>query len=270
MPELFEAIYQLPEKHWMISLLKEIERLSIRMTDRALTPNLSFQQVFESRSCEVGKMGIVMNSPEETVFRADVKPAELPFVSGNTHPFRVLHHGSIVHRHGLDILVEAVAIANRTIPSIELFFCGRTNAYLEEVLARASELGIGDKVFHLGSMPQADIARVVSACDLGVIPNRLSPFTAINMPTRIFEYLAMDRPVICPSTRGIRDYFDDGNMLFFEPGNPADLAKQIVWVHENKSAAQNLVRSGQKVYQKQVWGRQREHFLDLVEELVVV
>lgn len=268
MPELFQAIYGLQESHPMTSLLKEVERLSIRCADRVLTPNLAFLRVFESRSCEPGKIGIVMNSPKESIFRPHAEPAPLPDAGAGPKSFRVLHHGSIVHRHGLDIAVEAVAIAAQHIPLIRFFICGRGNSYLEEVLQLASRLGIEDRVTFLGPKHQDEVARIVGACDLGVIPNRLSPFTQINMPTRIFEYLAMDRPVISPSTIGIRDYFDDSNMLFFNPDDPADLARQIVWVHENPDAVPVLVERGKAVYQEQTWNRQRDRFLKIAEELI--
>jgi hypothetical protein len=74
--------------------------------------------------------------------------------------------------------------------------------------------------------------------------------------------------VISPSTVGIRDYFNDSNMLFFRPGEPADLARQIVWVYENPAAVPALVQRGQVVYRQQLWSRQREHFLNVAEELL--
>jgi glycosyltransferase involved in cell wall biosynthesis len=268
MPELYQAIYGFSGDHWMVSLLKEIERQSIRSADRVLTPNLAFQRIFESRSCAPGKMEIVMNSPEETIFRDDTPAAVLPPPPVGGQPFRVLHHGSIVHRHGLDIAIEALAIARRELPALQFFICGRPTPFLDEVLALAATRGLGEVVHFLGPKTQPEVAALVAACDLGVIPNRLSPFTSVNMPTRIFEYLAMNRPVIAPVTEGIRDYFDDGNLIFFEPDNPADLARHIVWVARNPAAAATVVKQGQLVYQEQVWARQREHFLNLVEVLL--
>lgn len=268
MPELYQAIFGFSDAHWMVSLLKEIERLSIRSADRVLTPNLAFQRIFERRSCVPGKVEIVMNSPEETIFREGTPAAVLPLPSGGGQPFRMLHHGSIVHRHGLDIAVEAFALARAELPALQFFICGRRTAYLDEVLALAASRGVGEAVHFLGPKTQPEVAALVAACDLGVIPNRLSPFTSVNMPTRIFEYLAMNRPVIVPVTEGIRDYFDDGNLMFFAPNDPADLARQILWVARNPGAAATLVKRGQLVYQRQIWSRQREQFLGLVRNVL--
>ena len=64
-----------------------------------------------------------------------------------------------------------------------------------------------------------EIVKEIEKCDLGIIPNQRNAFTDINTPTRVFEYLAMGKPVIAPSTEGIRDYFDNDSLLFFEAGN---------------------------------------------------
>lgn len=268
MPELYQAIYGLGEDHWMVSLLKELERQSIRFADRVLTPNLAFQRIFEQRSCDPGKIEIVMNSPEESVFMEDVPPAPLPPPPGDGPPFRVLHHGLIAHRHGLDIAIEAVAIAQQTIPTIQFIICGWPTPCLDEVLALAAGRGLSEVVLYLGPKTQPEIAAHVAACDVGVIPNRLSPFTAINMPTRIFEYLAVDRPVITPATEGIRDYFDESSLIFFRPDDAADLARQLIWVAQHPKEAADRVKSGKVVYRQQVWERQREHFLQLVKTLL--
>ena len=60
-----------------------------------------------------------------------------------------------------------------------------------------------------------EIVAAIGDCDLGIIPNHRNIFTEINTPTRIFEYLALAKPVIAPKTQGIQDYFgDDRSDLF--------------------------------------------------------
>ena len=80
--------------------------------------------------------------------------------------------------------------------------------------------------FH-GFKSLPEIAACISTIDVGLIPNRSSSFTQINFPTRIFEYLAMHKPVIVPDTQGIQDYFGARrNSLYFKAGDDADLAQK--------------------------------------------
>ncbi len=69
MPELMMSIFRLSPNHGLVRLLRVLERLSIGFADLALTPNISFKNVFVSRSCRTEKMQIIMNSPERAYFR---------------------------------------------------------------------------------------------------------------------------------------------------------------------------------------------------------
>ena len=64
------------------------------------------------------------------------------------------------------------------------------------------------------------------------------------MPTRIFENLAMDRPVVVPNTKGIRDYFDQSQAIFFEPDNVDSLARAIEWAYLHPGETQEILANG--------------------------
>ena len=112
------------------------------------------------------------------------------------------------------------------------------------------------------------IAEAVAACDLGVVPNLRTVFTEINLPTRIFEYVALGKPVIVPETQGIRDYFDTDSMLFFKGGDVEGLAAQIQWVFDNPQKARTLVRAGQEIYRCHLWKEEERRLIALVSRLV--
>ena len=80
--------------------------------------------------------------------------------------------------------------------------------------------GLTSAVQYLGPIRLEDIVGAIEDCDVGVIPNQRSVFTEINTPTRIFEYLAVGKPVIAPRAGGIRDYFDEESLIFFASSMP--------------------------------------------------
>jgi glycosyltransferase involved in cell wall biosynthesis len=135
-------------------------------------------------------------------------------------------------------------------------------------MASVQARGLGRAVDYLGPKRIEDIARAIEDCDVGIIPNRRSLFTELNTPTRIFEYLALGKPVIAPRAAGIRDYFDDDALVYFELGDAADLARRIehVWAHPHD--ALEVVRRGQAVYRAHTWRREREAFLRQADGLL--
>src|SRR6202012_226609 len=128
-------------------------------------------------------------------------------------------HGLLVERHGLDLAIQAMARLRQRLPGLQLHLYGEPTEYLKTIRQLVWELGLTGAVHYHGFKPLGEIAADISRIDLGLLPNRVSPFTQINFPTRIFESLAMHKPVLVPATVGIRDYFNDDDMLFFEGGN---------------------------------------------------
>jgi len=266
MPELMMSIYGLAADRGAVRLLRMLERCSIRFAHLVLTPNITFKHLFVSRGCPPDKMQIVMNSPQIEVFDPARAPKDPPV--HDARRFRVMHHGLIAHRHGVDQLVEAVAKLRRAIPGIQLDIYGSRTAFLDTVLDTAKKTGCSDIVHYHGTKSQAEIAQAILDCDVGVVPNRRSMFTELNFPTRLFEYLAMRRLVIAPSTKGIRDYFTDRQIVYFEPGNVDDLAARLLWVWEHPTECRELVSQGLQVYERHLWPEEKKHFHALVSQLL--
>ena len=267
MPELMMSIYGLPPKSLFVRCLKHLERWSIGFADMALTPNLAFRELFISRKCPPEKIQIVMNSPQHKIFN----PARFQTAnssSGAAKKFRLMYHGFLVERHGLDMAVEAIAGLRPVIPEITFDFYGSRTPYVQRIETQIEKLGLQGRMTYHGQKSLQEIAAAVTAADLGVIPNRRTPFTEINFPTRIFEYLALGKPVIVPRTRGIRDYFDETQMLFFNPDDAADLARIIRWVWEHPQETAEIVRRGHDVYLNHLWTDEKSRFLTLAEVLL--
>lgn len=267
MPELMMAIYDLPAAHWMVKILRGLERWSIRTANLVLTPNITFRNLFIERGCPPRKIQIIMNSPRPDIFEsADIGDLR----NGPRKPgtFRIMHHGLIAHRHGVDLLVEAVARASTQIPGVQLHIYGGRTAFLDVVIKRAEDLAIADRVFYHGPQSQAAIADAIRAADVGVIPNRRSSFTELNFPTRIFEYLALGCPIIAPSTRGICDYFSSSELIMFEPDDVASLHDAIVSVWQQPSRGSEHVVRGREVFARHRWAGEKERLIRLTGELV--
>lgn len=266
MPELMTSIYGIDPNSGFVKLLKVLEKWSIRFSQLVLTPNRAFQERFVERGCPREKIQIVMNSPACTFF--DSIPQKKVATSSSRDKFSIMHHGLLAERHGLDVALRAVSHLQERIPNLEFHVYGRDNEYSASMEALARDLGIRDLVHFHGYVPYKEVAEAIQAADLGVIPNRRNAFTEINMPTRIFEYLAMNTPVIVPSTTGIRDYFNEESIFFFEPEDDENLAEAIYQVYEDQARTEQVVDRGREVYQSFSWEEQEKKFLQLASTLV--
>ena len=264
MPELLMSIFDLPESHFAVRILKLLEKWSIRFADRVMTVNLRCKEIFSKRSCNPAKISVIMNAPDEKIFRFRESPAAMDGETGR--PFVLMFHGSIVERHGLDLAVQAVQLVMKTVPGVQLRIYGSPTPFLDSVMASCRKDQLDGAVRYLGELNLEQIVKAIGECDLGLIPNRRSIFTQLNTPTRIFEYLACGKPVIAPRVPGISDYFSEEDLLFFELGDANDLARKIEHAFAHPEEVREIVGRGQKIYLSHSWSSEEKAFVSIVED----
>jgi glycosyltransferase involved in cell wall biosynthesis len=268
MPELMMTIFHLDRESGVVRMLRRLEKWSIRWADLVLTTNLAFETLFVSRNCPPKKIRIVMNSPDERIFC--IRPVGPGTVTSQASgkPFVVMYHGSLLERNGVDLAVEALARVLQSVDNVELRIYGAPTPFLEQVMESVRARGLTAAVRFFGAKQLEEIVEAIKDCDVGVIPNRRSIFTEINMPTRIFEYLAIGKPVIAPRTAGILDYFDEDSLILFELGDADDLAQKIqdTWADPRKVAA--IARRGQEVYRAHAWRHERNVLVGAVGDVL--
>jgi len=268
MPELMMTIFQASPESKSVKFLERLEKWSIARVDLVITVNVACKRIFSSRSCRPEKIAVVMNAPDGQIFPFRATGSEASTGKTEKKPFVIMYHGSLVERNGLDIAIDALSRIREAVPSAELRIFGASTPFLERMMEAARSKHLEQSVRYLGSRRLEDLVTEIENCDLGVIPNHRNAFTDINTPTRIFEYLALGKPVIAPSTPGIQDYFNPESLLFFEPGNPGDLARQIEYAISNPSQVAETVRKGQEVYLAHSWEMERETLLGRISELL--
>jgi len=266
MPELMMTIFGKDENSLAVRVIRSLEKWSLRRAHLVITVNEACRRIFSQRSCRAEKIAVIMNCPDAALF---------PYRAAGSYPlsaadarFVIMYHGSLVERNGLDLAVDALARLITKIPNAELRVFGRSTPYLEQVMQKVGALGLENHVRYLGPRKLELLANEIEQCDVGVIPNQCNTFTDINTPTRIFEYLALGKPVIAPSTAGICDYFGPQSLFFFESGDSVDLAASMEFVANHAAEAREVAERGQAVYLKHTWANEREELVHLVSGLI--
>jgi glycosyltransferase involved in cell wall biosynthesis len=264
MPELMMTIFGLRKDSRPVRILKILEKWSIAAANLVLTPNEAFKRVFGTRSCRPEKVQVIMNSPDEEIFKHQ------PPVMRNdgSKPFVIMYHGSLVERHGIDLAIQALEKITIRIPEAELRIYGFVTPFLEQILDATRPRAIWKQVHYCGQKNLTEIAEAIRHCDVGIIPNRLSAFIALNMPTRIFEYLSQGKPVIAPRSEGITDYFGPESLLLFESGDADELARQMEFAFWHPEQMHRMAERGQAVYCAHRWSVERLRFLELAGSLI--
>jgi len=262
MPELMMTIFNLRRESRAVKLMARLEKWSIAFADAVLTVNRACEKLFISRSCSSSKIHVVMNSPDERIFQYSPARISNRHAEDRDAPFVIMYHGTLVERNGVDLAVEALVKLRKSVPEAELRIYGPRTSFLDQVMLTVGEKGLQKAVHYLGPRRLEQLSEAIAECDVGVIPNKRSIFTEINTPTRIFEYLALGKPVVAPRAPGIQDYFSDNELVLFDLGNADDLAFKLEWVANHPKEVLEITNRGQAVYLEHAWSKEKEKLLN--------
>jgi glycosyltransferase involved in cell wall biosynthesis len=148
---------------------------------------------------------IVLNAPEAPRPDAGGEAApdlrELCGIDSDT-PL-IVYSGAVAKQRGLDIMIEALPQLDGV--HVALVVLRPTAAYVTELLTRAAELGVGDRVHALPYVPYDQVVPFLSAADMGVIPIHHWPNHEIALITKYFEYSHARLPIVVSDVKAMAE-----------------------------------------------------------------
>lgn len=268
MPELMMTIFRLPSESYAVRVMALFEKWSIAFADAVITVNRACERLFISRGCPASKISVVMNTPDEKIFRSVPPKMRDREADARNAPFIIMYHGTLVDRNGVDLAVDALDQIRQSVANAELRIYGPRTPFLDQVLLDVSDKGLEKAVHYLGPRRLEQLVEAIEECDVGVIPNKQSIFTELNTPTRIFEYLALGKAVVAPRAPGIQDYFAEDSLVFFELGNVEDLARKLIWAAHHPKEVFDVTTRGQAVYLAHSWSKEQEKLVSRATALL--
>jgi len=206
--------------------LKRLARSLYETSARIVTVGEGYRRgIHERYGIALEKMDVVPNGVDPDLFRPAAGDVALRKELGWEGRFVVLYLGTLGMAHGLGSALEAAQLL-RDDPRILLAFVGE-GAEKEALKARARELGLGNVRF-VDAQPKARVPRFYAACDAGLVTLRNSPLFQEVLPSKIFESLAMERPILLGVGGEARRLVEEaGAGEHVPPEDPAALAAAI-------------------------------------------
>jgi glycosyltransferase involved in cell wall biosynthesis len=257
MPEFFETRFG-PGRG--VRLVARAEQLAIRFAHRAITCTEPMRRRFAERGADPERIDVVLNSADERLFSPrDAAPHD---------DFRLICHGTLEDRYGVDTVIRAVALLAGELPELRFDVFGE-GSQREELIALAEELGVGDRVrFSDGFVPLDELLDGIAAADIGIVAMKRDSFRDLTHCNKMFDYFSMRTPAAVSWTRSVAEYFDEDAVEFFTSDDPEDLARAIRRLHDDPARRASLVEGATRENEPYRWPRQRDLYVSVVERLV--
>lgn len=260
LPEFYASKFGITRDSSMFKALVGVEKLSIAFSNHVIIANDIWRDRLLSRSVKSEKCTVVLNYPDPAVFR----PRARESVNGR---FVIVYPGSLNRHQGLDIAVRAFARVVREMPEAEFHIYGE-GPTKPSLIDLKDQLGLLDRVFFHHSLPVNEIAEIMAASDLAVVPKRASsPFGNEAVSTKIMEFMSLGIPVVASRTRIDTYYHDDSRVRFFESENEADLAQAILELGRDPKLRSRLAMNASQYVKKHNWKERCQEYLNLIDSL---
>ena len=225
MPEILSARMRLPSSSFRVRLATALERASCAFADHVFVVNETIRSLLIGRGADGSKISVVMNSPD----RGDLRPGDpgkLRADLGLAGQRAVVYVGGINAERDLGLLVQAVARLRSTHHLRLAIFGYGDPAYREILEAIARREGMGGEFILGPRLPPEEVFSYISLSEVGPVTYERNPLTELAVPNKVFEYAAAGKPLVIANLEALRSLFGD-SALYYEPGNAADLARQI-------------------------------------------
>jgi glycosyltransferase involved in cell wall biosynthesis len=192
-PESILAVEAMGENA-LIRGLKSLARFLYTRCSRIVTVGEGYRRSIEDLyAIDSGKISVVPNGIDPSLFVPGAQDNELRRDLQWSDRFVLLYLGTHGMAHALDRVLE-VARRLQNEPRYLFAFVGE-GAEKETLKRRAAEWGLRNVQF-IDQQPKERVPLYYAACDLGLVTLRDTPLFQEVLPSKIFEYLGMERPIL--------------------------------------------------------------------------
>lgn len=209
------------------------------------------------------KIEVIPNGVDSSIFNTNVDGSAMRTKLGIGREPLVVTATRLVKRKGPGHLVSAFSKVLEGMPSAKLAMAG-SGSEAENLRAQVRKLGMEKSVFMLGELQRKQVAELMAAADVFVLPSIVESFGMV-----LLEAMAVGTSIVCTRTQGAMDIVENGvNGVMVPPADDDALADAIVRVLSDRRLAKRLRANGLKVVHRRFsWEKTAKMTIALYEEV---
>lgn len=171
-------------------------------------------------------------------------------------PPSMLYLGSLHRWKGVETLLDATAL----LPQGELRIAGGSAARIAELASHPAAVAERARIHFLGPIPPRDRFALIAEADICVLPlTNTSIGSRYTSPLKLFEYMAMGKPIVASDHPSIREVLVHGEQaLLVAPEDPAALAAALRCLIDDPDERARLGNNARQLSLRHGWPARAE------------
>lgn len=242
-PESVTAVGAL-RKGLATRLLERLERWAYRSADQVVAVSPAFVAHIAERGPLAQRVAVVENGVDLHRFQRRELTGDFRARHGLNGKVVVGYVGTHGMAHALETILQA-AVLTRQRDDICYLMVG-AGAERDRLLKLKEELAL-DNVIMLGHQPRDAMPEIWSSLDVSLVMLRRSELFARVIPSKMFEAMAMERPVLLAVDGHAREIVERGDCgRFVEPEDPGALAAAVLALADDPEIRARLGANGRR------------------------
>ncbi len=234
------------KERWAEGLLHLLDRVALTQSDGVVSLTQHFLDELDRIGWTPRRSAVIPDAYDSNVYQPQDHAAARATLGLDSDSFVIVYAGMTFAHRGLDRLIAA--FADSQIANARLVFVGGRPGEVAALQAQAESLRLTNVAF-VPPQPQPTVARYLAAADVLTIPDTVTDVTA--SPLKLFEYMAMSRPIVTVDLPALREVIDESAARFVRRGDVADLRDALI---ELAADPERRARMGRAAYdQAQQW-----------------
>jgi glycosyltransferase involved in cell wall biosynthesis len=249
--DVFMSIYLiaaergLTNKHPLTGrLIYGAEKLACLLPDLLILDTMEYVCWFqETYGLNPDRFRLVPTGADDRVFRpVDVEEQE-------DEAFTVIYYGTFIPNHGVDYIMEAARMLKDE-PDVHFELVGEGPAKAP-AMALAQEYGL-DNVTFVGWVDKEELPYRVARADVCLGAFGQTPQSLMTIQNKIYEGMAVGKPVVTGDSPAVRDALTDGeHLLVSQRDDPQSLVHAIMRLKAQPALRARLSKQGLEIYMRE-------------------
>jgi glycosyltransferase involved in cell wall biosynthesis len=225
-----------------IRLLEKLELFLYRKSTRVIALTDAFKENLISRGIPSSKIDVIKNGVDLSFFSPHLGSPEILRELGAEGRFIASYIGTVGMAHAIDRIVE-VAERLRNNPRIFFVIVG-DGAEKRRIRNLVVDKGLNN-IRVLNGVSKEQVRDYYAITDLYLVTLKNTKLFRTVIPSKIFEAMAMARPILCAVDGECRKIIEDaGSGIYVEPENVDQMAETILQLWKKKDILEKMGKNG--------------------------
>jgi glycosyltransferase involved in cell wall biosynthesis len=249
---------------------QKLEKSVLPYVDRIITV------VDEARNHYINDCGVsleeitVVMNVEDLEYFGNLKIDEF-LITKYKNDFVISYIGGFGPHRGIDTLIKSMPKVLEEIPDAKLLLVGGTDLkeYEEELRRMCKDEKVEDNVVFTGRVDFSLVPSYIASSEVCLVPHHSSGHTNTTIPHKLFQYMAMRKPVIVTDCKPLKRIVEECNCGIVVPSGDCDkLSEAVIKLCKDRELASKLGENGRMCVEKGYnWTNEAQKLIMLYKEL---